>query len=373
MPATAVDQIPFLDLKRQYAALREELQEAARRVLDSGRFILGPEGEAFEKEFAQAQGAPFCLGVSSGTDALMLALQACGAGPGDEVIVPAFTFIATATVVDAVGATPVFADVDPDRLTLDAQSIEARLTKKTKAVMPVHLYGGPADLAPIMKIAEERKLRVVEDCAQAHLARYEDRGVGSIGDAGGFSFYPSKNLGACGDAGALTTRRRDLADTVAMLRDVGRKPGHPRYEHPCVGRNCRLDDLQAALLRVKLKRLADWTEARRRVASRYRAGLKGLDLRLPPPEQPGSRHVYHCFTVQTERRDALAKHLAEAGIGTAVYYPVPLHLQPAYAARAPKGGLPASEKACPCRCIPSSRTPRRTASARRCGGSSRTR
>ncbi|MCX5788628.1 MAG: DegT/DnrJ/EryC1/StrS family aminotransferase [Elusimicrobia bacterium] len=344
--ATALDRIPFLDLKDQYAALRGELLEAATRVLDSGRFILGPEGEAFEREFAELQGAPSCLGVSSGTDALMLALEASGVRAGDEVIVPSFTFIATATVVNAVGATPVFADVDPERLTLDAASAASRVTKRTKAMIPVHLFGGPAEMAPLVALARERKLALIEDCAQAHLATYKGKGVGSIGDAGGFSFYPSKNLGAAGDAGAITTRRKPLADACATLRDVGRRPGKKRYEHECVGRNCRLDELQAAVLRVKLKRLASWTEARRRLAARYRAGLAGLDLRLPPPEEAGSRHVYHCFTVQTPRRDALAKRLADAGIGTAIYYPIPLHLQPAYAGSARRGELPASERAC---------------------------
>lgn len=336
--------VPFLDLKGQYAELRDELLQAVRRVMDSGRYILGPEGEAFEREFAAAQGAPACLGLSSGTDALMLALEAVGVGPGDEVIVPSFTFIATATTVSALGATPVFADIDGASLTLDAGSAEACVTRRTKALIPVHLYGGPAGMDPLLALARRRGLAVIEDAAQAHLARYRGRAVGAMGDAGCFSFYPSKNLGAAGDAGALTTRRPKLKAACEMLRDAGRKPGRKRYEHSRVGRNCRLDELQAAVLRVKLRRLADWTEARRALAQRYRVGLAGLPLTLPPREEDGSRHVYHCFTVQTARRDALAKHLAAAGVGTAVYYPLPCHRQPAYAGKT-RRPLPESERA----------------------------
>lgn len=335
-----------MDLKRQYASLRDELVRAVTGVLDSGRFILGPEGEAFEREFAEAQGVPSCLGISSGTDALMLAFEALGIGAGDEVIVPSFTFIATATTVSATGAKPVFADVDPVRLTLDAASAAKKLTRRTKAIVPVHLYGGPADMDPLLKLARERKLAVIEDAAQAHLARYRGRAIGGMGDAGCFSFYPSKNLGAAGDAGALTTRRKAVWDACAMLRDAGRKPGRKRYEHPKVGRNCRLDEVQAAVLRVKLRRLAEWTGARRRLAARYLERLAGLPVVLPPAEEPGSLHAYHCFTIQTPRRDALAKRLGEAGIGTAVYYPVPCHLQPAYAGSARRGELPVSERAC---------------------------
>lgn len=337
--------VPFLDLKFQYSSLRSELLAAAARVLDSGRFVLGPEGEAFEREFAAAQGAPLAVGLSSGTDALVLALEAAGVGRGDEVIVPAFTFIATATAVSVLGAVPVFADVDPARLTLDAASAAARVTRRTKALVPVHLYGGPADMAPLLALARERGLAVIEDAAQAHLARYRGRAVGTLGQAGCFSFYPSKNLGAAGDAGALTTTHKDIWRACVTLRDSGRAPGRPRYVHPCVGRNCRLDELQAALLRVKLRRLAVWTEARRRLADRYRSGLAGLPVTVPPPDEPGSAHAYHCFTIQTPRRDALAAALAGAGVGSAVFYPLPLHRQPAYAGLKRRGGLPVSERA----------------------------
>ncbi|MBI4422524.1 MAG: DegT/DnrJ/EryC1/StrS family aminotransferase [Elusimicrobia bacterium] len=343
--APPFDRIPFLDLSGQYRALRAELLEAVTRVLDSGRYILGPEGEAFEAEFARAQGAPRCLGISSGTDALLLALEAAGVGPGHEVIAPAFTFIATTTVVNALGATPVFADVDPRSLTLDAASAAERVTRRTRAIIPVHLYGGPADLDPISRLARSAKLAVIEDCAQAHLTRYRGKPVGTVGDAGCFSFYPSKNLGAAGDAGALTLRRRGLYESCAMLRDVGRKPGKKRYEHPRVGRNCRLDEVQAAVLRVKLRRLAGWTQARRELAERYRRGLARLPVALPPADADGSRHAYHCFTIQTPKRDALARHLSAAKIATAVYYPVPLHLQPAYAGRYRRGEFPVSERA----------------------------
>ncbi|HVE15029.1 MAG TPA: DegT/DnrJ/EryC1/StrS family aminotransferase [Elusimicrobiota bacterium] len=338
--------IPLIDLKTQYAGLREELAQAAQRVMDSGVFILGPEGRAFEAEFAAAQGVPHCAGVASGTQGLQLALEALGVGPGDEVAVPAFTFIATATAAAALGAKPVFVDVGPDTLTLDPADLERRLTPKVKAVVPVHLYGQPADMDPILAVAKRRKLRVVEDCAQSHLTRYRGKPVGALGDIGVFSFYPSKNLGALGDAGLLSTADAKLHDECVALRNVGRRPGQ-QYLHARLGHNGRLDELQAAFLRVKLKRLEAWTEGRRKIAAFYRKGLAGLPLGLPPAEAPGDRQVYHLFVVRTPRRDELAAHLTKAGVGNGVYYPTPLHLQPPFQHIGHKeGDFPASERAC---------------------------
>ena len=337
--------IPLLDLKSQYASIREELLEAARRVMDSGAFILGPEGRAFEAEFAKALGAARCAGVSSGTQALQLSLEASGVGPGDDVAVPALTFIATASAVSELGARPVFVDVEPASLTMDPADLARRLTPRTKAVVPVHLYGGAADMDPILALAREKKLGVVEDCAQAHSCRYKGRSVGTFGQFGAFSFYPSKNLGALGDAGAGASNDAVLLDTVLMLRNAGR-PAGKQYEHERLGHNARLDDLQAAFLRVKLRRLEAWTEGRRRAASLYRRELAGLPLRLPPEDRDGGRHVFHLFVVQTERRDALAEHLRGAGISTGVYYPVPLHLTQAYRGLGGRpGDLPQSERA----------------------------
>lgn len=337
--------VPLLDLKAQYAALRGDLVAAATRVLDSGRFILGPECAAFETEFAAACGVALVAGVSSGTQALELGLEACGVGPGDEVIVPAFTFVATATAVSVLGAEPVFADIDPATLTLDPKSVERALSPRTKAMIPVHLFGRPADMDPLLALARAKGLKVIEDCAQAHLARYRGRPVGGLGDCGAFSFYPSKNLGALGDAGALCTRSAELNGLFVMLRNCGRRPGE-QYDHARIGHNFRLDELQAAFLRAKLGRLEAWTGARRAAAERYRRGLAGLPLALPAPDGEGSRSVYHIFAVRTGRRDALKARLESVGIGTAVYYPRPLHLLEAYRRLGHRAGdFPEAERA----------------------------
>jgi len=343
MTATATD-IPLLSIKAQNAALAAEIKEAVGRVLDSGAFILGPEVKSFEVEFAQAVGAPFGLGVDSGTSALELALEAVGVGPGDEVIVPSFTFIATATAVSVLGATPVFADVDEATLTLDPRSVERLIGPKTKAVVPVHLFGHPADMDPLLSLAKAKGLSVIEDCAQSHLAAYKGRTTGSLGDVGAFSFYPTKNLGAAGDAGALTVADAALRDRLLELRNCGRTIG-AAYHHARVGHNCRLDEIQAAILRVKLPRLRGWTESRRRLAKRYHDGLADLPLRLPPLGGGGTEPVFHLFTVRLERRDALAEHLKRNGIGCGVYYPIPAHLQPAYAGLKPRVPLAVSERA----------------------------
>jgi dTDP-4-amino-4,6-dideoxygalactose transaminase len=343
MTQVAAD-IPLLSIKAQNAALVGDLKEAAGRVIDSGAFILGPETRAFDVEFAAAVGAPFCLGVDSGTSALELSLEAVGVGPGDEVIVPSFTFIATATAVSVLGAMPVFADVDDETLTLDPNSASKLITPKTKAIIPVHVFGQPADMDPLISLAKSRGLFIVEDCAQSHLATYKGRATGTFGDASAFSFYPTKNLGALGDAGAITLADPGLRDRLLELRNCGRTIGSA-YHHVRVGHNCRLDELQAAFLRVKLKRLKDWTEARRRRARLYHAGLSGLPLRLPPLGGAGTDPVFHLFTVRCERRDALAEHLKRQGIGCGVYYPIPVHLQPAYAGHPARVPLPISDRA----------------------------
>ncbi len=341
----SAEAIPLFDLKTQYAELKAELLESAERVLDSGRYILGGEGLSFETEFAKAQGVPHCAGVASGTQALQIALEALGVGRGDEVALPAFTFIATATAVSELGAVPLFVDVEPESLNLDPADLRRRLSRKTKAVIPVHLYGRPADMDGVLAAAKDAGLAVVEDCAQAHLARSRGRPVGALGDYGAFSFYPSKNLGAIGDAGALSTKDPALHEAAVVLRNVGRKPGG-QYEHVRIGRNARLDEIQAAFLRVKLKRLASWTESRARLAKRYLENLKGLPLRLPPADGDGTQSAWHLFVIQTPKRDALAAHLKKAGISTAVYYPRPLHLQAAYRFLGGKAGdLPESERA----------------------------
>lgn len=321
------------------------MKAAAARVLDSGTFILGPENKAFDIEFAQAVTAKFCLGVDSGTSALELALEAAGVGPGDEVIVPSFTFIATATAVSVLGAKPVFADCDPVTMTMDPKSAAGLVSKKTKAIVPVHIYGQACDMDPLLSLAKAHHLAVVEDCAQAHLATYKGRTTGSMGDLGAFSFYPSKNLGAAGDAGAVTTNDEKLRDRVNELRNCGRSVAGG-YDHVRIGHNCRLDEIQAAILRVKLLRLEAWTAARRRVAAIYNEGLEGLPLKLPPLGSGDSKPVFHLYTVRSDRRDALATDLRRRGIGSGVYYPTPVHLQPAYASLGAKAGsLPVSEAA----------------------------
>jgi len=328
--------IPFLDLTRQHADLRAELLAAVARVLDSSRFVLGAEGAALEAELAAMCGVPHAVGVASGTDALRLTFAALGIGPGDEVITPAFSFVASASTIVMAGARPVFVDVDPETYALDAAAVERALTPRTRAIVPVHLYGHPAALDRLADLARGRGLALVEDAAQAIGAAYAGRPVGAWGDAACLSFYPTKNLGACGDAGMVLTRRDDVA---ARLRRVRHHGDGGRYRHVELGWCSRLDEVQAALLRVKLRRLDAWTEARRRVALRYRAGLAelaGLGLGLPV-ERPPARHVYHLFTVRHPRRDALAQALAEAGVGTAVHYPVPVPAQPMFAGGVERG------------------------------------
>jgi len=318
--------IPLIDLTRQHAALREELLAATARVLDSSQFVLGGEGRALEAELASACGVRHAVGVASGTDALRLSLTALGVAPGDEVITPAFSFVASASTIVMAGARPVFADIDPATYAVDPDAVERALTPRTRAIVAVHLYGHPAPMEPLQSLARARGVALIEDAAQAVGATYAGRPIGGWGDAACLSFYPTKNLGACGDAGMVLTDRDDLAERLRRLRhhgDVG------RYQHVELGYCSRLDELQAAVLRAKRARLPGWTEARRRVADRYRARLAGLPLVLPVERAP-ARHVYYLFTVRHAQRDALAKALADLGVGTAVHYPIPVPGQPMF-------------------------------------------
>jgi dTDP-4-amino-4,6-dideoxygalactose transaminase len=318
--------IPFLDLTRQHAALRAELLAAAAHVIDTSAFVLGPEGRALEGELARLCGARHGVGVGSGTDALRLALTALGVGTGDEVVTPAFSFVASATTIVMAGARPVFVDVERETLTLDVAALERALTPRTRVIVPVHLYGHPAAMDRITALARARGIAVLEDAAQAIGAAWQGRPVGGWGDAACLSFYPTKNLGACGDGGMLLTTRDDVAERVRRLRHHG---DTGRYHHVELGYCTRLDELQAALLRVKVRRLGAWEARRRAIAARYREAFADLPLALPV-ERPGAHHVYHLFTVRHPQRDALAKGLADLGVGTAVHYPRPVPGQPLF-------------------------------------------
>ncbi len=333
--------IPVADPAAEYRELASEIDAALRRVLVSGRYILGPEGAALEREIAAYVGATHAVGVASGTDALHLALRAAGIGPGDEVIVPAFTFIATAEAVSYTGARPVFADIDAGTFCIDARALESRLTPRTRALIAVHLYGQCAAMDEISRICVQRDLVLIEDCAQALGADYGGRRAGSWGDFGCFSFYPTKNLSAAGDAGMLSAREARHAEHLRMLRHHGSRQS---YLHEVLGWNSRLDELQAALLRVKLAHLERFNAARAAIARRYRELLAGTPLVLPGEHGRG-RHVWHQFTVRSPRRDALREALQKAGIASAIYYPVPLHRQPVYAADCAGLELPATEEA----------------------------
>jgi dTDP-4-amino-4,6-dideoxygalactose transaminase len=317
--------VPLVDLAAQQAAVGAELTEAAARVLREADFILGRDVECLENEFAQYCGCAYAIGVDSGTSALELALRAYGVGPGDEVIAPANTFIATALAISATGATPVLVDVDPLTHTIDVAGLEDAITNRTRAVIPVHLYGHPADMDPILEIARRRQMVVIEDACQAHGARYKGRPIGSLGQAAAFSFYPSKNLGACGDGGIITTNDQDTAQSLRMLRNYGQEK---KYHHLIRGYNRRLDNLQAALLRVKLKHLDAWNRARRECADWYRCLLS--EVVLTPAVADYAEPVWHLYVIQLEDRDELQAYLGERGIGTGIHYPIPIHLQPAY-------------------------------------------
>lgn len=321
------ESIPLVDLQAQYAAIHEEVDEAIRRVVESAQFIMGPDVAAFEAEFAAWCGVPHCVGVGSGTAALELTLRALGVEPGHEVVTVAHTFIATAEAISAVGAKPVFVDIDPLTYTLDPDAFAAAITPRTRAVIPVHLYGQPADMTQIGAIAAQHGIAVVEDAAQAHGATWEGTTIGSFGDAACFSFYPGKNLGAYGDAGAVTSRHEAIAEQVRSLRNHGRRS---KYLHDQVGFGHRMDTLQAAILRVKLPHLRAWTTERQRLAARYSSLLQESGVTLPYVA-PAAEPVWHLYVIRTTERDAMVQDLTRQGIGVGVHYPVPLHLQPAYA------------------------------------------
>jgi dTDP-4-amino-4,6-dideoxygalactose transaminase len=319
--------VPFVDLKQQYLAIKDEVLPAVARVFESTQFALGKEVAAFEEEFAAYCGVQQAIGVNSGTSALHLALLAAGIGPGDEVITVPFTFLATVAAIVYTGATPVFVDIDPVTYTMDPAQIEAAMTPLTKAIMPVHLYGHPADMDPILEIARRHDLIVIEDAAQAHGAEYQGRRCGSIGDLACFSFYPGKNLGAYGEAGLVTTNHPEYARTIRMLRDWG---AEKKYQHVLKGYNYRMEGVQGAILRIKLRKLEAWTESRRAHAAAYNEILAETGLVLPT-EVAGNRHVYHIYPVLTPQRTELMEALNAKGVQTGIHYPIPVHLLPAYA------------------------------------------
>jgi dTDP-3-amino-3,4,6-trideoxy-alpha-D-glucose transaminase len=341
LPAAAAGTVPFVRMDRDNPELLEELLGVVRTVAEESSFILGPHVEGFENDFAAYCEAEQAIGVGSGTEALVLSLQALGIGRGDEVIVPANTFIATAEAVSAVGATPRLVDVDPITGLLTAAIVEQAMGPKVRCIIPVHLYGATVDMDPILELAREARVAVLEDACQAHGARYRGRRVGTLGHIGCFSFYPAKNLGAWGDGGAVVTSRPDLADRVRLLRSHGERP---RYRHRIVGTTSRLDGLQAAILRVKLRHLDRWNAQRRRAAAELRRALQGLALELPPAPVSAGDHVYHLFVVQSDERDLLRAQLTARGIASAVHYPVPVHRTDAYAHLGLQAGsLPVAE------------------------------
>ena len=335
--------VPYFDLKKQFSSLRSEILEALDRACRSASFILGEEVNEFEKEFAAFCEAKFCVALNSGTSALHLALLALGVHQGDEVITTPNTFIATAEAICYAGATPVFVDIDPKTANLDPDLIPLAISERTKAILPVHLYGRPADMEPILDIARRHNLAVIEDACQAHGARYRCRRVGSIGHAAAFSFYPSKNLSAYGEGGALTTNDAGIAELARSLRNHGQSGP---YTHERIGYNYRMEGFQGAVLRVKLKRLEQWNARRKEIAALYRSVLQGAEVEVPPEEARDER-VYHLFVVYVERRDAVRAALQARGVQTAIHYPCPVHLQPAFAALGfGRGRFPHAERAC---------------------------
>jgi dTDP-4-amino-4,6-dideoxygalactose transaminase len=334
--------IPYLDLKAQYRSIKPEIDAAIARVLDSCQFVLGPEVASFEHDFAAYSGTSECIALNSGTSGLHLALLAAGVGPGDEVITVPFTFVASIAAVLYAGAKPALVDIDPRSFTMDPAAVEAAITPRTKAILPVHLYGQPADMDPIMEAARRHNLVVIEDAAQAHGAKYKGRAVGSIGDMACFSFYPGKNLGAYGEGGAVTTSNGEYARTIRMLRDWGQDR---KYHHVLRGFNYRMEGFQGAILRVKLQHLDSWTEARLAIVGKYNQLLADCGM-VRPTEMPWARHVYHAYTLRTKERNAVLAALDKEGIQTGIHYPVPVHLQPAYADLGyARGAFPQSEKA----------------------------
>lgn len=333
--------IPFVDLNSLHNNIKEELQEVFDRVLNDSTFVLGPEVQRFEQEFAAYVGTAHCIAVNTGTAALHLALAALNIGPGDEVITVPHTFIATAEAITAVGARPVFVDIDPVSFTMDPALLEAAISSETRAIIPVDLYGQVADMDPILKIADRRGIPVIEDACQAHGAEYKGRRAGSFGVAGCFSFYPGKNLGACGEGGAVTTNDVALAQRIRLWRDHG---SSKRYEHIFPGLNMRMEGLQGGILSVKLKCLDRWNDQRRQAAAAYSKALADTGIAIPT-EMDYGRHVYHLYVIQSDNRDALRQRLTDVGIESGLHYPIPLHLQEAYHSLGYKqGDFPVTEK-----------------------------
>ncbi len=333
--------IPVFDLKRQYEYLKTELDHAFANVFESGNFVLGENVRLFEEEFANYLGAGFAVGVGSGTEALHLSLKACDIGPGDEVITVPNTAVPTISAISFAGARPVLVDVTPDTYTIDTKKIEKKITDKTKAIMPVHFYGHPAEMEQIMKLAEAHNLKIVEDACQAHGAQYNGKNVGTFGDMGCFSFYPTKNLGAYGDGGIVVTNDEELYNKLIMLRNYGEVK---KFTSKIEGFNSRLDEIQAAVLRVKLKHLDTWTNRRREIATQYQQLLFNSNVQLPC-ERQWAKHVYHLFVIRTNNRDALKDYLQKRGVGTHIHYPIPIHFQEAYEKLGYKtGDFPISER-----------------------------
>jgi dTDP-4-amino-4,6-dideoxygalactose transaminase len=335
--------VPFLDLKSQYLSIKDEIQEALNSVLEKTAFAAGPFAARFEKEFAEFCGTKHAIGVGSGTDALWAALLAADVGPGDEVITVPDTFIATAEAISVCGGRPVFVDIEEPTYNMDPARLEAAITPRTKAIIPVHLFGQMADMDPIMAIARKHGLRVIEDACQAHGARYKERRAGSIGDAGCFSFYPGKNLGAYGEAGAVVTNDDEIADRIRMFRDHGQQK---KYHHAMVGWNARMDGFQGAVLTVKLKYIDSWNVSRRENAATYGRFLAdGADGLIPPVEADYATHIYHIYAVRVKDRDTLMDALGKKGISTGIHYPIPLHLTGAYRSLGYKeGDFPVAER-----------------------------
>jgi dTDP-4-amino-4,6-dideoxygalactose transaminase len=335
--------VNLLDLNAQYKTIEEEVNKAIKEVLESSTFIMGPNVKKFEEEIADFTGVNYGIAVGNGTDALMIALRALGIGQGDEVITTPFTFFASAETTSVLGATPVFADILPDTLCIDPESIEKCITDKTKAIIPVHIFGQMCDMDRIMDIAKKYNLYVIEDACQAIGAEYKGKRAGSIGHMGTYSFFPTKNLGAYGDAGMIVTNDEELAKTAKLLRAHG---SHVKYHHSVIGHNSRLDEIQAAILRVKFKYIENWNNERKSKANIYNDLLKGLDV-ITPVELPENKHVYHMYVVQSYKRDEIINYLKENGVSTGIYYPVPVHLQEVYKSLDYKlGDLPVSEDAC---------------------------
>jgi len=334
--------IKFVDFKREFREVLGEIRETVDRVLESGWYILGEEVKKFEEEFLKYTGTKYAVSVNSGSDALYLAIKALGIGKGDEVITVSHTFISTVDAIVRNGAKPVFIDIEPSTYCIDVSKIEEKITKKTKAILPVHLYGHPADMDPIIELAEEYKLFVVEDACQAHGAEYRGKKVGSIGDIGCFSFYPVKNLGAYGDGGMIVTNNEELAEKLGMLRNYGQSR---KYCHDFVGVNSRLDEIQAAILRVKLKHLDEWNERRRRIVELYNELLKDTNV-IRPVEKEWAKHVYHLYVVRCKDRNKLQQYLSRKGIQTLIHYPIPVHKQKAYLNLGFNVDLPVTERIC---------------------------